>query len=164
MVVTYWFRCVHLFIHLSADSNPACNFWAVQDAVLIFGIHIPWVNHFQMPSAVTLTLWPWWGGLALSINSKSLFTHLYSQDTVIKIHHSDTVCVFPEILGNKGKPAIAHRDIKSKNILVKRDGTTCIADLGLAVLHKCETNMLDLGKSLNVVTPLWQGPNVPVNF
>ena len=54
------------------------------------------------------------------------------------------LCII-EILGNRGKPAIAHRDIKSKNILVKRDGTTCIADLGLAVLHKCETNMLDLG-------------------
>jgi len=34
-----------------------------------------------------------------------------------------------------GKPAIAHRDIKSKNVLVKRDGTCCIADLGLAVRY-----------------------------
>lgn len=38
-----------------------------------------------------------------------------------------------EIFGTKGKPAIAHRDLKSKNILVKRNGTCCIADLGLAV-------------------------------
>lgn len=30
-----------------------------------------------------------------------------------------------------GKPAIAHRDLKSKNILVKRNGTCCIADLGM---------------------------------
>ena len=29
-----------------------------------------------------------------------------------------------------GKPAIAHRDLKSKNILVKRNGHCCIADLG----------------------------------
>ena len=29
-----------------------------------------------------------------------------------------------------GKPAIAHRDLKSKNILVKNNGTCCIADLG----------------------------------
>lgn len=34
-----------------------------------------------------------------------------------------------------GKPAMAHRDIKSKNILVKSNGTCCIADLGLAVKY-----------------------------
>lgn len=34
-----------------------------------------------------------------------------------------------------GKPSIAHRDIKSKNILVKKNGTCCIADLGLAVRY-----------------------------
>ena len=31
------------------------------------------------------------------------------------------------------KPSIAHRDLKSKNILVKRNGSCCISDLGLAV-------------------------------
>ena len=31
------------------------------------------------------------------------------------------------------KPSIAHRDLKSKNILVKKDGSCCISDLGLAV-------------------------------
>uniref|UniRef100_A0A673KS61 Serine/threonine-protein kinase receptor n=1 Tax=Sinocyclocheilus rhinocerous TaxID=307959 RepID=A0A673KS61_9TELE len=31
------------------------------------------------------------------------------------------------------KPAIAHRDIKSKNVLVKHDLTACIADFGLAL-------------------------------
>lgn len=35
-----------------------------------------------------------------------------------------------EILGTEGKPAIAHRDLKSKNILVKKDMCCCIADLG----------------------------------
>uniref|UniRef100_A0A4W5NI87 receptor protein serine/threonine kinase n=1 Tax=Hucho hucho TaxID=62062 RepID=A0A4W5NI87_9TELE len=38
-----------------------------------------------------------------------------------------------EIFGTQGKPAIAHRDLKSKNILVKKNGACCIADLGLAV-------------------------------
>ncbi|CAG9793104.1 unnamed protein product [Diatraea saccharalis] len=38
-----------------------------------------------------------------------------------------------EIHGTQGKPGIAHRDIKTKNILVKVNGECCIADLGLAV-------------------------------
>jgi serine/threonine protein kinase len=33
----------------------------------------------------------------------------------------------------QGKPAIAHRDLKSRNILVKRDLSCAIADLGLCV-------------------------------
>jgi TGF-beta receptor type-1 len=33
----------------------------------------------------------------------------------------------------KGKPALAHCDLKSKNILVKQNLTCCIADLGLAL-------------------------------
>lgn len=38
-----------------------------------------------------------------------------------------------EIFGTEGKPAIAHRDLKSKNILVTKELRCCIADLGLSV-------------------------------
>lgn len=55
-----------------------------------------------------------------------------------------------EIIGNRGKPAIAHRDIKSKNILVKSNLTCCIGDLGLAVIHKQQENILDLGHNQKV--------------
>ncbi|CAK5066260.1 unnamed protein product [Meloidogyne enterolobii] len=33
------------------------------------------------------------------------------------------------------KPGIAHRDIKSRNILIKNDWTCCIADLGMAIRY-----------------------------
>ena len=39
-----------------------------------------------------------------------------------------------ELTGTQGKPSIAHRDIKSNNILVKNDRTCCIADFGLAIV------------------------------
>lgn len=39
-----------------------------------------------------------------------------------------------EIFGTEGKPAIAHRDLKSKNILVTKELRCCIADLGKSVL------------------------------
>ena len=44
------------------------------------------------------------------------------------------------IVGTQGKPAIAHRDLKSKNILVKKDLTCAIVDLGLCVKHIAETD------------------------
>lgn len=34
------------------------------------------------------------------------------------------------------KPAIAHRDFKSKNVLLKSDMTACIADFGLAIMFE----------------------------
>nr|CAH8826967.1 unnamed protein product [Trichobilharzia regenti] len=40
-----------------------------------------------------------------------------------------------EIKGLHAKPAIAHRDLKSKNVLVMHDMTACIADLGLALVN-----------------------------
>ncbi|BFZ22056.1 hypothetical protein BsWGS_25095 [Bradybaena similaris] len=39
--------------------------------------------------------------------------------------------------GKHEKPGIAHRDIKSKNILVKDNGQCCIGDLGHAVRSNC---------------------------
>ncbi|VEL38888.1 unnamed protein product [Protopolystoma xenopodis] len=49
-----------------------------------------------------------------------------------------------EITGTQGKPSIAHRDMKSRNILVKSDGECCIADLGFAVKLDSSTGSVDL--------------------
>lgn len=65
-----------------------------------------------------------------------------------------------EIVGNQGKPAIAHRDIKSKNILVRMDGTCCIGDLGLAVTHCQENNKIDLGRNNKVGTKRYMAPEL----
>ncbi|XP_053732870.1 activin receptor type-1-like isoform X1 [Synchiropus splendidus] len=65
-----------------------------------------------------------------------------------------------EIFGTQGKPAIAHRDLKSKNILVKKNGQCCIADLGLAVMHFQDTNELDVGSNPKVGTKRYMAPEV----
>merc|ERR1712061_602566 len=49
-----------------------------------------------------------------------------------------------EIKATHGKPKIAHRDIKTRNILVKDDLSCCIADFGLAVKFNSDKNEVDL--------------------
>ncbi|XP_053501321.1 bone morphogenetic protein receptor, type IBb isoform X2 [Ictalurus furcatus] len=65
-----------------------------------------------------------------------------------------------EIFGTQGKPAIAHRDLKSKNILVKKNGTCCIADLGLAVKFISDTNEVDIPPNTRVGTKRYMPPEV----
>ena len=62
------------------------------------------------------------------LNAEETLKLVYS--TVCGVVHLHT-----EIRGTHGKPSIAHRDVKSKNILVKKDGSCCVGDLGLAVIH-----------------------------
>ena len=50
-----------------------------------------------------------------------------------------------------GKPAIAHNDLKSKNILVKTNLCCCIADLGLSVKHNPATDEVDRALNPNRV-------------
>uniref|UniRef100_H2YPF5 receptor protein serine/threonine kinase n=1 Tax=Ciona savignyi TaxID=51511 RepID=H2YPF5_CIOSA len=65
-----------------------------------------------------------------------------------------------DIVGVCGKAAIAHRDIKSKNILVKNDLTCCIADLGLAVTHNSEEDQINIPKNNRVGTKRYMSPEV----
>lgn len=43
---------------------------------------------------------------------------------------------FPATKADGLKPAVAHRDFKSKNVLLKADLTACIADFGLALIFE----------------------------
>lgn len=64
-----------------------------------------------------------------------------------------------EIFANK--PAIAHRDIKSKNILIKRNGQCAIADFGLAVKYNSEIGEIHVPHSnLKVGTRRYMAPEV----
>ncbi|XP_053311519.1 serine/threonine-protein kinase receptor R3 [Spea bombifrons] len=65
-----------------------------------------------------------------------------------------------EIFGTQGKPAIAHRDLKSRNILVKGNKQCCIADLGLAVMHSQTGDYLDIGNNPRVGTKRYMAPEV----
>uniref|UniRef100_A0A0A9Z9V2 Serine/threonine-protein kinase receptor n=1 Tax=Lygus hesperus TaxID=30085 RepID=A0A0A9Z9V2_LYGHE len=65
-----------------------------------------------------------------------------------------------EIVGTQGKPAIAHRDLKSKNILVKSNGTCAIGDLGLAVRHDVATDTVDIPLNNRVGTKRYMAPEV----
>ncbi|XP_064408441.1 activin receptor type-1B isoform X2 [Latimeria chalumnae] len=65
-----------------------------------------------------------------------------------------------EILGTQGKPGIAHRDLKSKNILVKKSGICAIADLGLAVRHDSVTDTIDIAPNQRVGTKRYMAPEV----
>ncbi|ALC39324.1 tkv [Drosophila busckii] len=65
-----------------------------------------------------------------------------------------------EIFGTPGKPAIAHRDIKSKNILVKRNGQCAIADFGLAVKYMSELDEIHIAQNTRVGTRRYMAPEV----
>lgn len=65
-----------------------------------------------------------------------------------------------DIVGTKGKPAIAHRDLKSKNILVKSNMTCAIGDLGLAVRHDVKNDTVDVPSTHRVGTKRYMAPEV----
>ncbi|KAL1497483.1 hypothetical protein ABEB36_008441 [Hypothenemus hampei] len=65
-----------------------------------------------------------------------------------------------EIFSTQGKLAIAHRDLKSKNILVKRDGGCCIADFGLSVKFLSDSNEIDVPPNTRAGTKRYMAPEI----
>ncbi|XP_048760143.1 bone morphogenetic protein receptor type-1B-like [Ostrea edulis] len=92
-----------------------------------------------------------------------LHTHVLDVEDMLKMGHT-AACglghLHSEIFGTKGKPAMAHRDIKTKNILVKSDGSCCIADLGLAVRYVSESNEVDLPPNSRQGTKRYMAPEL----
>lgn len=97
----------------------------------------------------------------------SLYDHLnrnalshYEMITICASIANGLVHLHTEIFGTEGKPAIAHRDLKSKNILVRENGTCVIADFGLAVTHTQVTGKIDLGDNPKVGTKRYMAPEL----
>eukprot|EP00795_Rhopilema_esculentum_P013746 gene13746-4668_t len=89
-----------------------------------------------------------------TLNVKELLNIVYSIANGVAHLHL-------EVLGTEGKPSIAHRDIKSKNILVKYDGTCCIADFGLAVLHSStKGDSVDIPTNNRIGTKRYLAPEI----
>jgi len=63
-------------------------------------------------------------------------------------------------VGTQGKPAIAHRDLKSKNILVKKTGVCAIGDLGMAVKYDPASGQLDIPQTGKVGTKRYLSPEI----
>lgn len=97
-----------------------------------------------------------YGGGEYSFNSRSIeYVLLLSLEQeclqeYLKCHTLDLVTLgkmsltiargLAHLHSDLGKPCIAHRDINSRNILVRPDLSCCICDLGLAVIPKRTEN------------------------
>lgn len=81
-----------------------------------------------------------------TIDTKGMLMMALSIATGLAHLHMDIVG------GNRGKPAIAHRDLKSKNILVKSNLSCAIGDLGLAVRHDVKNDTVDIPSTHRVGT------------
>ena len=92
-----------------------------------------------------------------------LTDHEIDTDTAIKFAYSIASGLnhlHTEIQATSGKQSIAHRDLKSKNILVKDDLHCCIADLGLAVRHNPQSDEPPDVKNHKVGTKRYMSPEM----
>jgi serine/threonine protein kinase len=88
-----------------------------------------------------------------SINEKQLLKFAYSIANGLAFLHS-------ELVGTESRAGIAHRDIKTKNILVSNSDVCVIADFGLAVTHKRDTGELNVFANPKVGTRRYMSPEI----
>lgn len=65
-----------------------------------------------------------------------------------------------EIFGAPGKPAIAHCDITSQTVLVKRDLRCAISDFGMAVKYVSETDEVNVATNSRVASYRYMAPEL----
>ncbi|XP_028169479.1 TGF-beta receptor type-1 isoform X2 [Ostrinia furnacalis] len=97
---------------------------------------------------------------ARTIDSATLVKMALSVATGLAHLHMDIVGTKGVHHYSYGKPAIAHRDLKSKNILVKSNLTCVIGDLGLAVRHHVASDSVDVPSTNRVGTKRYMAPEV----
>ncbi len=83
-------------------------------------------------------------------NEQSLLKFAYS--IINGLNH-----LHQEIIGTYYKPVIVHRDLKTKNVLVKSNMECCLADFGLAVRYSSERNQIDFGKDRFKLSSIQEG-------
>ncbi|KAK6618719.1 hypothetical protein RUM43_013110 [Polyplax serrata] len=98
------------------------------------------------------------GSLYDHLNRTSLTHHQMMKICLTIV--SGLVHLHSEIFGTQGKPAIAHRDLKTKNILIRMNGSCVIADFGLAVTHVQATGQMDIADNPRVGTKRYMAPEV----
>ncbi|XP_044525792.1 activin receptor type-1C isoform X3 [Gracilinanus agilis] len=125
--------CNNITLHLPADNGTWTQLWLVSEYHEQGSLY-DYLNR----NTVTVD-----GMVRLALSVASGMAHLHM-----------------EIVGTQGKPAIAHRDLKSKNILVKKCEACAIADLGLAVKHDSALNTIDIPQNPRVGTKRYMAPEV----
>uniref|UniRef100_A0A2K5S0N8 receptor protein serine/threonine kinase n=1 Tax=Cebus imitator TaxID=2715852 RepID=A0A2K5S0N8_CEBIM len=126
--------CNNITLHLPTDNGTWTQLWLVSEYHEQGSLY-DYLNR----NIVTVA-----GMIKLALSIASGLAHLHM-----------------EIVGTQGKPAIAHRDIKSKNILVKKCETCAIADLGLAVKHDSILNTIDIPQNPKVGTKIVEEYQLP---
>lgn len=144
---------------------------------------VSWTRETEIYNTVQLRHKNILGYIGSDINAKIdysqlwLVTHFYESGslfdylkyTSLTHHQMVTICLsitngldhlHTNIFGTEKKPGIAHRDIKSKNILVGVRDSCVIADFGLAVTDTQLIKKLNLDSNPRVGTKRYMSPEV----
>lgn len=142
-----------------------------------------WIRETEIYTTIQLRHKNILGYIGSDINAKIdytqlwLVTHFYESGslydylkyTPLTHHQMVTICLsitngldhlHTNIFGTEQKPGIAHRDIKSKNILVGLRDSCVIADFGLAVTNTQLTKKQNLNSNPRVGTKRYMSPEV----